>query len=122
MFQQLDSILGELNSGNPVDMSTLPPNPDQLAAAAAEMEIDAPEMNEEDKTKLFNAPTSASSVLEALQQRLAKFKSTQEQATAENNSSKARRLGRIVKQYETAIKDHQKGKQIDTDGLPCPPG
>lgn len=103
-----------------------PAQPVQQAAMAqsseADEEIEPPEMDDADKAKLFNAPTSASSVLEALEQRLAKFKSTLEQATAESNTSKARRLGRIVKQYETAIKDHKRGKPIDTESLPCPPG
>ncbi|CAG2123221.1 unnamed protein product, partial [Medioppia subpectinata] len=39
-----------------------------------------------------------------------------------NNGSKSRRLGRIVKQYENAIKDFKKGKVIDFEELPTPPG
>ena len=84
--------------------------------------IEQIEVNQEDASKIFNAPESASSVLEALQQRLEKFKTTQIQATAEQNASKARRLGRIVKQYETAIKDHKSGKPVPYEELPCPPG
>lgn len=48
------------------------------------------------KEKLFHAPAGASSVMEALQQRLDKFRSTALSAKEEGNSSKARRLDRIV--------------------------
>lgn len=60
--------------------------------------------------------------MEALQQRLEKYKSAAEQAQQEGNSSKARRMGRIQKQYEDAIKAHRAGKPIDFDELPTPPG
>lgn len=76
----------------------------------------------EDVARFYGAPTSASSVMEALEQRLDKYKETQEKATAEGNASKARRLGRIVKQYETAMKAYQKGLDFDYDSLPAPPG
>lgn len=42
----------------------------------------------------------ASSVLEALEQRLEVYKAQMNAATQDNNSSKARRMGRIVKQFE----------------------
>lgn len=61
-------------------------------------------------------------ILEALEQRLAKYQTTQQQAQEEGNSSKARRLGRIVKQYQDAIKLHKAGKPIPFDELPDPPG
>lgn len=65
---------------------------------------------------------SPTSVLEALEQRLAKYRSQEEAAKAENNSSKARRMGRIVKQYVDAIKMHKAGKPIPVEELPTPPG
>ncbi|XP_055621547.1 coiled-coil and C2 domain-containing protein 1-like isoform X2 [Toxorhynchites rutilus septentrionalis] len=64
----------------------------------------------------------ASSVLEALQQRLEKYKSVEKAAKDEANASKARRIGRIVKQYEDAIKQHKAGKPIAVEDLPTPPG
>lgn len=48
------------------------------------------------KEKLFHAPAGASSVMEALQQRLDKFRSTAVSAKEEGNASKIRRLDRIV--------------------------
>ena len=50
-----------------------------------------------DKKKLFNAPESASTVMEALEQRLNKYKEAEAQAKEEGNTSKASRQGRIVK-------------------------
>lgn len=60
--------------------------------------------------------------MEALQQRLSKFKESEENAKKENNASKVRRMGRIVKQYEDAIRLHKAGKPIPVDELPTPPG
>lgn len=85
-------------------------------------EIPNIELNEEEAKELFKAPPPPSSVIEALQQRLDKYNSTLKQAQQEENASKVRRLGRIVKQYERAIKDYRSGKQVDFDELPAPPG
>ena len=60
--------------------------------------------------------------LEALEQRLAKYKSGQKSAEEKGEGSKARRMGRIVKQYEAAIRDTRTGKPHDFDDLPTPPG
>ena len=62
------------------------------------------------------------STLEALEQRLAKYQSIMQQAQEEGNSSKARRFGRIVKQYQDAIKFNKLGKPIPFDELPDLPG
>lgn len=61
-------------------------------------------------------------VLEALEQRLQKFQESEEAAKKEDNSSKVRRMGRIVKQYKDAIKSHKAGKPIPVEELPTPPG
>ena len=60
--------------------------------------------------------------LEALHQRFDKYRAGAESAKAEGNGSKARRMGRIVKQYEDAIKAVKAGKQVDFSELPTPPG
>uniref|UniRef100_A0A0K8SQC8 C2 domain-containing protein n=1 Tax=Lygus hesperus TaxID=30085 RepID=A0A0K8SQC8_LYGHE len=67
-------------------------------------------------------PPAPATVMEALEQRLAKFQQQEESAKAEGNSSKARRMGRIVKQYQDAIKLHRAGKPFPVDELPTPPG
>ena len=60
--------------------------------------------------------------LEALEQRLAKYKEAVESATQKGDGSRARRNGRIVKQYEDAIKLTKAGKPVDYEELPAPPG
>lgn len=62
------------------------------------------------------------SVLAALEQRLDKYKAQEEAAKTEGNSSKVRRMGRIVKQYTDAIKQHKAGKPFAVEDLPTPPG
>lgn len=64
----------------------------------------------------------ASSVAEALKQRLDIYKEQEQAAKDQGNNSKARRMGRIVKQYEDAIKRNNAGKSIPVDELPTPPG
>ena len=62
-------------------------------------------------------------MLEALQQRLQKFQEAEEAAKKdENAASKVRRLGRVVKQYQDAIRLYKAGKPVPVDELPTPPG
>nr|7ZRV_E Chain E, de novo designed binder [Drosophila melanogaster]7ZRV_F Chain F, de novo designed binder [Drosophila melanogaster]7ZSD_P Chain P, de novo designed binder [Drosophila melanogaster]7ZSS_D Chain D, de novo designed binder [Drosophila melanogaster]7ZSS_P Chain P, de novo designed binder [Drosophila melanogaster]7ZSS_h Chain h, de novo designed binder [Drosophila melanogaster] len=65
---------------------------------------------------------SSTNMLEALQQRLQFYHGQVARAALENNSGKARRFGRIVKQYEDAIKLYKAGKPVPYDELPVPPG
>ncbi|OWF41938.1 Coiled-coil and C2 domain-containing protein 1-like [Mizuhopecten yessoensis] len=60
--------------------------------------------------------------MDALQQRLEKYKSAEATAKEAGDSSKARRHGRIVKQYQDAIKATKAGKPVNYDELPTPPG
>lgn len=60
--------------------------------------------------------------LEGLQQRLDKYKEGVKSAEEKGESSRVRRLGRIIKQYEDAIKATKAGKHVDYDDLPAPPG
>ena len=50
-----------------------------------------------DKQKLFKAPEKANSVMDALQQRMTKYKDAEEHAKQEGSTSKMKRMGRIVK-------------------------
>lgn len=58
----------------------------------------------------------------ALKERLEVYRRTKVAAEAEGNISKARRYGRICKQFEDAIKLHARGKSVPLDELPVPPG
>ena len=59
---------------------------------------------------------------EALHQRLSRYRNDESKAKAEGNASRSRRLGRICKQYEDALKLHKRGKPIPVVELPTPPG
>ncbi|CAL8100917.1 unnamed protein product [Orchesella dallaii] len=93
-------------------VSTAIPEPESAPAAAAALPGD----------DIFGAPPAPTTIMEALEQRLQKYKSEVEKASAASNSSKARRMGRIVKQYEEAIVMYKKGKPVQYDELPTPPG
>ena len=71
---------------------------------------------------VFGAPPPPTSIEEALNQRLSKYRQDEVKAKEEGNASKARRLGRICKQYEDALKLHKRGKPIPVAELPTPPG
>lgn len=58
----------------------------------------------------------------ALKERLEVYRRTKVAAEAEGNTSKARRYGRICKQFEDAVKLHARGKPVPLDELPVPPG
>lgn len=60
--------------------------------------------------------------MEALQQRLDKYRTSYEEAKLAGESSKARRMQRIVKQYQEAIKEYQAKRPVDFSELPTPPG
>ncbi|XP_050094412.1 coiled-coil and C2 domain-containing protein 1-like isoform X2 [Anopheles aquasalis] len=149
VLKQFDLVLAALEKGEEVDLSRMPPPPAELSVAAtsqhtvpstskpkeeAKLQQDAevpspstpmapaPEQPGEDEDEGEENLIQASTVLEALEQRLDKYKSVEQAAKDEGNSSKARRMGRIVKQYQDAIKLHKAGKPIPVDELPTPPG
>lgn len=70
----------------------------------------------------FNAPDAPKTVLEALEQRLEKYKATASEAQTAGDSAKARRMQRIVKQYQDAVKDFKAKRPVDFEDLPTPPG
>ena len=60
--------------------------------------------------------------LEALEQRLAKYKKGCQSAQEKGESPRERRMGRIVKQYEEAIRANKTRKPFNYSDLPTPPG
>ena len=135
IVKQFDNVIQALENGQDIDLSNMPPHPSDLDKKPAPpiVKIIEPPKKEEAEAQRDAAAQEeepaeeenliqATSVLEALQQRLEKFKSVEKAAKDEGNSSKARRIGRIVKQYEDAIKLHKNGKPIPVDDLPTPPG
>ena len=95
-----------------------PPTTQQAAAVAAESAMPPqPEGDEIDP----QIPTPRNT-LEALEQRLAKYLQTQREAEEKGESSRVRRLGRIIKQYDLALKATKAKKPYDYSDLPAPPG
>ena len=145
--KQCDGLLEKIKSGQSVDMSLLPgvptaviqyprqeadntqgegpPPPLPQRQFSRDDPIQMPE-NPEDlppaDPAVYGAPPPPKTVMEALEQRLAKYKEDEAKAKAESNASRARRLGRICKQYTDAMKAHKAGRAIPVDELPTPPG
>ena len=136
-----DHLITTAQKGEPVDWSQLPPSVNSvIPTPAAQVEPKNVEPRPRESVKeqvetpivsVTKEPTAAPqefvvpeprTTLEALEQRLAKYQSSMQQAQDEGNSSKARRLGRIVKQYQDAIKFCKAGKPVPFDELPDPPG
>uniref|UniRef100_A0A8C5C1T0 C2 domain-containing protein n=1 Tax=Gadus morhua TaxID=8049 RepID=A0A8C5C1T0_GADMO len=67
-------------------------------------------------------PTAPRDVLEALEQRRAKYAEASAQAKAGGDDRKARMHDRIAKQYQSAIRTHKAGKPVNFEELPTPPG
>ncbi|XP_012584396.1 PREDICTED: coiled-coil and C2 domain-containing protein 1A [Condylura cristata] len=118
--KSFDAILEALNRGESVDLSRLPPPPDQLPPdppslppqpAAPTMVSSTPEV-----------PTPPKTLLEALEQRMERYHVAAAQAKTKGDQRKARMHERIVKQYQDAIRAHKAGRAVDVAELPVPPG
>ncbi|XP_066474043.1 coiled-coil and C2 domain-containing protein 1A [Tiliqua scincoides] len=132
--KSLDPILESLGKGETVDLSQLPPPPDQLPR-----EILLPRVQQSPvatATPLAQAVTPPAAgvsgsgdipppprdMMEALQQRMERYKTAAAQAKSRGDDRKARMHERIVKQYQEAIRAHKAGKPIEFADLPVPPG
>lgn len=130
VVKMFDVVIQQAHNGENVDLSDMPPSPEELLATtnADPVAVPDPPKVEAETQHASDAPAVAESlveattVLEALTQRLEKYKSVEQAAKDEDNSSKARRFGRIVKQYEDAVKRCKAGKPVPFDELPTPPG
>lgn len=127
--KKLDPLVEALDRGEPVDLSTLPPPIDAVMERSA-----APPPSQSSSSPAPAAPPPAappvantalpapSSVGEALQQRMDKYKAAAEGARSRGDDRKARMHQRIVKQYQDAIKAHKAGRPVNLADLPVPPG
>ncbi|XP_067032370.1 coiled-coil and C2 domain-containing protein 1-like isoform X2 [Acropora muricata] len=148
--KQIDSAIERLKNNEEVDVSQLPPVPTLPAPATGEISTSTEQSTaapaepqqgtssgdgsgqgtssgdgsggESSAPKNLEPPPPPKDVAEALQQRLAKYQSGMDEAKKDGNSGKARRMGRIVKQYQDAIKNHKAGKPVAFGDLPTPPG
>lgn len=92
-------------------------NPVSTTSSVKSGSSDVPEEDQTDPG--IRIPTS---VLDALQQRLEKYQEGQKTASEKGESSRVRRMGRIIKSYEDSIKLTKAGKPVDYSELPTPPG
>eukprot|EP00794_Sanderia_malayensis_P004573 gene4573-5174_t len=131
--KQFEPVIAALENGQAIDLSKLPPPPGEMqvsAPAASSSTAQQPQAQESTPSASAPAPKSSapgpppapSNVLDALQQRFEKYQQAADQAKEEGNGSKARRMGRVAKQYQDAIRDHKRGKAVNFDELPTPPG
>ncbi|XP_034936610.1 coiled-coil and C2 domain-containing protein 1-like isoform X2 [Chelonus insularis] len=122
--KQFDVVINAYSSGQPVDLSAIPSTPELPGTTVAN---DSPATHENEKSESETqessvAPITGDGIAKALQDRLEFYQKTKVTAEEQGNSSKARRYGRICKQYENAIKLHARGKPIPVDELPVPIG
>ncbi|ERE79113.1 coiled-coil and C2 domain-containing protein 1A-like isoform 1 [Cricetulus griseus] len=118
--KSFDPVLEALSRGELVDLSRLPPPPDQLSP---EPPLPAAEpLNPSPAPIRPEVPQPPRSLLEALEQRMERYHVAAAQAKAKGDQRKARMHERIVKQYQDAIRAHKAGRAVDVTELPVPPG
>ncbi|KAJ7332723.1 hypothetical protein JRQ81_014903 [Phrynocephalus forsythii] len=127
--KKFSMVLEALDNGQPIDLKDMPPAP---------QELESPEMIQLPSKQTPSVPVETSqpvtssdiqvslqqpkTVLEALQQRLEKYKAAAVQAKANGDSRKSRMHERIAKQYQDAIRAHKAGRKVNFAELPVPPG
>ncbi|XP_069794772.1 coiled-coil and C2 domain-containing protein 1B isoform X2 [Narcine bancroftii] len=131
MSKKFDIAIKALQNGESVDLNNLPlsltgtstqdksPKPSSM--------LNLPDQQGEPKTEFQVNIESGMlppprDVLEALYQRMEKYKTAAAQAKADGNDRKARMHERIVKQYHDVIRAHKAGRKVDFGDLPIPPG
>ncbi|XP_053293559.1 coiled-coil and C2 domain-containing protein 1B isoform X1 [Pleuronectes platessa] len=129
--KRFDPVIEALEKGQEIDLSGLPPSPGQGSggnSAPVKEQTSGPNTQ---VTQPVAAPPAAAApsvpappkdVLEALEQRRAKYVEASAQAKASGDDRKARMHDRIAKQYQSAIRTHKAGKPVDFEELPVPPG
>uniref|UniRef100_A0A8D0DY98 Coiled-coil and C2 domain-containing protein 1B n=1 Tax=Salvator merianae TaxID=96440 RepID=A0A8D0DY98_SALMN len=107
-------VLEALDSGQLVDLRDMPPAPQEKVIMIST------QLNRFNFFKgSLQQPTT---VLEALQQRLEKYKAAAAQAKANGDDRKSRMHERIAKQYQDAIRACKAGRKVNFAELPVPPG
>ncbi|XP_078074701.1 coiled-coil and C2 domain-containing protein 1B isoform X2 [Mustelus asterias] len=130
--KKFDVVIKALDSGEPVDLSNLPPSPTDTSAQEESPSpssiVTLPDQQGMDSktepqvTEQSGPPPPPKDVLEALHQRMEKYKTAAAQAKTDGNDRKARMHERIAKQYQGAIRAHTAGRKVDFADLPVPPG
>uniref|UniRef100_A0A8B9FZP9 Coiled-coil and C2 domain-containing protein 1B n=1 Tax=Amazona collaria TaxID=241587 RepID=A0A8B9FZP9_9PSIT len=121
--KKFNVVLEALDSGQPIDLENMPPSPQGktcLTEALLEVSLCCNGMILHLIATVRR--TEDHLVLEALQQRLEKYKSAAAQAKASGDDRKGRMHERIAKQYQDAIRAHKAGRKVNFSELPVPPG
>ncbi|XP_065511132.1 coiled-coil and C2 domain-containing protein 1A isoform X2 [Caloenas nicobarica] len=113
----LEPLLEAAAQGQPVEPSSVPPPP---AADHPHLPKELPPPPEPQPAS--EAPAAPRDTLEALEQRMERYRAAAAQAKGKGDERKARMHERIVKQYQDAIRAHKAGKTVDFSELPVPPG
>ncbi|XP_069088771.1 coiled-coil and C2 domain-containing protein 1B [Pleurodeles waltl] len=132
--KKFDVLIEALNNGQPVDLSNMPPSPeepesvDKEQSSSAKTEVHSEKHAQPSATttssgpKVSDVPQQPTTVHEALQQRMERYKTAAEQAKASGDERKARMHERIAKQYQDAIRAQKAGRKVNFEELPIPPG
>ncbi|KAM4749193.1 coiled-coil and C2 domain-containing protein 1A [Rhinophrynus dorsalis] len=140
--KSLDPLLSALDSGQTVDTRSLPPPPDKLpenisVQPQGPVNTVPPPVSDklpttpsvQPQAPVPAAPPVSSAppppprdTLDALQQRMDRYRIAAEQAKGRGDDRKARMHERIVKQYQDAIRSHKAGRTVNLAELPVPPG
>nr|BAE27295.1 unnamed protein product [Mus musculus] len=132
--KRFGTVLEALEKGQPVDLSGMPPAPADLKAlpqaskASSATQGLSPAVEQMQPVMASDlpatpvAPAEPTTVLDALQLRLNKYREAGIQARANGDERKARMHDRIAKQYQDAVRAHQAGQKVDFAELPVPPG
>ncbi|XP_051554739.1 coiled-coil and C2 domain-containing protein 1B-like isoform X2 [Myxocyprinus asiaticus] len=122
LAQGFDAAIEALEKGQSVDMSSLPPSLTQVTRVAPQAAVKVSTSAPEGQADNVSGPAQPKTILEALEQRMAKYKEAFTQAKASGDDRKARMHDRITKQYQAAIRAHKAGRAVNYDELPAPPG
>ena len=141
---QFERALKSLEQDTPIDLNGIPPPPPGCVskynydvtqykpastgstvsptASATSSTVSSSVQQSSSDTGVDQSIPVPKTPLEALEQRLEKYKQGLKSAQEKGESSRVRRTNRIIKQYEDAIKLSKAGKPVDYDELPTPPG
>ncbi|XP_078285675.1 coiled-coil and C2 domain-containing protein 1A isoform X2 [Rhinoraja longicauda] len=126
--KKFDPFLEALDRGGTMDFSQLPPPFDapkdkqSIPPPSRLPALSAPAAPPAQSAPASGVPPPPKDIMEALQQRMDKYKSAAAQAKGAGNDRKARMHERIVKQYQDAIRAHKTGRNVNLSELPVPPG
>ncbi|KAM5266229.1 coiled-coil and C2 domain-containing protein 1B isoform 1-T1 [Hipposideros larvatus] len=132
--KRFGAVLEALEKGDPVDLSAMPPAPEDLkplpqpSKAFTAPSVIPPAVERVQPVMAPDTPAAPvahpepQTVLDALQQRLNKYREAGIQARGSGDERKARMHERIAKQYQDAIRAHRAGRKVDFAELPIPPG